>query len=135
MGVELTGLKELESELNKMFSPERVERIIDKGLVAGGQRMLHLIKQEQAKYRETGSTVSEATLSDPMTIGGQRVVKIHWRGPNKRYAIIHLQEQGFYNRDGSYNSPASKGALQRVVIEGRKVYLETVKNEFQRAFR
>lgn len=134
VGVKLEGLKEFESELNRLFSPARVERIVDKALVAGGRKMLHMIKQEQAKYREAGATVSEATLSDPMTVAGKRIVKIHWRGPNRRYAVIHLQEQGFYNKDGTFNSPDSKGALQRVVIEGQKTYAKTVRDEIQRAF-
>lgn len=89
VGVKLEGLKEFEQELNMLFSPERVQRIIDKALVAGGRKMVHMIKQEQAKYRETGSTVSEATLSDPMTVAGKRIVKVHWRGPKNRYAVIY----------------------------------------------
>ena len=135
VGVKLEGLKQFEQELNMLFSPERVQRIVDKALVAGGRKMVHMIKQEQVKYRETGSTVSEATLSDPMTVAGKRIVKVHWRGPKNRYAVVHLQEQGFHNRDGTYNNPDSKGSLQRTVIEGERVYAETVRDEIARAFR
>lgn len=135
MGVKFTGLKELEQELTEKFSPEKMQRIVDKALVAGGRRVLHVVKQQQAKYRDTGATVSEATLSDPMTLNGQRIVKIHWRGPKNRYSIIHLQENGFYNKDGTFNNPPSKGALQRAIIEGKEVYFQTVKSELEKEFR
>lgn len=134
MGVKFTGLKELEQELMKQYNPARMEKIIDKALIAGAKRILHIIKQEQSKYRETGATVSEATISEPMTLRGERIVKVHWRGPKNRYAIIHLQEQGFYNRDGTFNSPDSKGALQRAIIEGREVYAQTIKSELEKHF-
>lgn len=135
VGVKLEGLKELEQKLNKRFSPVRVQKIIDKGLVAGGRKMLLMVEQEQAKYKRTGATVNEATLSDPMTIGGKRIIKIHWKGSKNRFAVIHLQEQGFHNSKGEFVSPDSKGALQRVVIEGQRVYAETVRDEIARAFR
>lgn len=134
MGVKFTGLKELEQELMKQYNPVRMERIIDKALIAGAKRMLHIVKQTQSKYKNTGATVSETTISEPMTLNGRRVVKIHWRGPDNRYAVIHLQEEGFYNKDGTFNSPDSKGALQRAVIEGREVYFQTIKSELEKEF-
>lgn len=133
MGVKFEGLKELERQLEQTYGETNMQRIIDKALVAGAKRVLHIVKQEQAKYRKTGATVSEATISEPMTIGGERIVKIHWRGPKNRYAIIHLQENGFYNKDGTFNNPDSKGALQRAILEGKQVYYQTIKSELEKS--
>lgn len=132
MGIKFEGLKSLEKELNDKYGKENMQRIIDKALVAGGNRILHIIKQEQAKHRDTGATVREATLSEPLESGGGRIVKIHWKGPENRYALIHLQEQGFYNRDGTFNNPSSKGLLQRAIASGREIYFQTVSQEMEK---
>lgn len=132
MGVEIRGMKELERELNVRYGQSNMNAIIDKALVAGGHKVLAIIKAEQSKYKDTGETVREAKLSEPMWIGGERVVKIHWRGPRDRWRIIHLQESGFYNKDGSFNSPKSKGALQRAMVAGREVYFLTIKKELEK---
>ncbi|ASE38010.1 hypothetical protein CD039_01645 [Staphylococcus argensis] len=83
-------------------------------------------------FEDTGESVRETTISKPMTIGGVRVVKIHWQGPKQRYRIIHLNEFGHFDRSGKWVNTKGKGVIERAMREGREVYFRTVKDELKR---
>lgn len=135
MGVEFEGIKRLEKELETTYGPENMKRISRKALTAGVEAMQKIVKAEQQKHRDTGETVSSITMSDIIENGEHMYIKIHWNDGTKpsRYNVIHLQENGFYNKDGTFNSPSSKGMLQRIMIAGRKAYTETIETELRKS--
>lgn len=132
MSLKVTGMRELEKQIEQKLGHAKMREIQDEALKDGGQVILKMIKAEQSKYADTGATVNEATLSVPMWIKGERIVKIHWKGSMERYRIIHLQERGFWTKDGSYYNPKSKGALQRVMQRGRAAYFQSVHDRVKR---
>lgn len=132
MTISVKGDKEIIAYLEKKFGKSATKRITDFALTKGGQKVVQIIKRDMGSFKDTGESVSEASLSKPMTIGGVRTVKVHWRGPKQRYRIIHLNEFGHYDRSGKWVNPASKGVIERAMREGRETYFRTVKEEIRR---
>lgn len=132
MTISVKGDKEIIAYLEKKFGKSATKRITDFALTKGGQKVVQIIKRDMGSFKDTGESVSEASLSKPMTIGGVRTVKVHWRGPKQRYRIIHLNEFGHYDRSGKWVNPAGKGAIERAMREGRETYFRTVKEEIRR---
>lgn len=132
MTISVKGDKEIIAYLEKKFGKSATKRITDFALTKGGQKVVQIIKRDMGSFKDTGESVSETSLSKPMTIGGVRTVKIHWRGPKQRYRIIHLNEFGHYDRSGKWVNPAGKGVIERAMREGRETYFRTVKEEIRR---
>lgn len=136
MGVNIDGMKELERKLERTYSPENIKRITDKALEKASDVVLDLIKAEQSKYSDTGETVRQANRTSVMDVNGKSEVTIHWIKTNgSRYTLIHLMEKGWTLRDGTFYTPASMGALQRVLLTSRAVYEKTIKEEIERSLR
>ncbi|WP_436938168.1 hypothetical protein [Staphylococcus xylosus] len=132
MTISVKGDKEIIAYLEKKFGKSATKRITDFALTKGGQKVVQIIKRDMGSFKDTGESVSETSLSKPMTIGGVRTVKIHWRGPKQRYRIIHLNEFGHYDRSGKWVNTAGKGVIERAMSEGRETYFRTVKEEIRR---
>lgn len=132
MTISVKGDKEIIAYLEKKFGKSATKRIIDFALTKGGQKVVQIIKRDMGSFKDTGESVSETSLSKPMTIGGVRTVKVHWRGPKQRYRIIHLNEFGHYDRSGKWVNTAGKGVIERAMREGRETYFRTVKEEIRR---
>ncbi|CEF19130.1 Phage protein, HK97 gp10 family [Staphylococcus xylosus] len=132
MTISVKGDKEIIAYLEKKFGKSATKRITDFALTKGGQKVVQIIKRNMGSFKDTGESVSETSLSKPMTIGGVRTVKIHWRGPKQRYRIIHLNEFGHYDRSGKWVNTAGKGVIERAMREGRETYFRTVKEEIRR---
>ncbi|MGW8036806.1 hypothetical protein [Staphylococcus xylosus] len=132
MTISVKGDKEIIAYLEKKFGKSATKRITDFALTKGGQKVVQIIKRDMGSFKDTGESVSETSLSKPMTIGGVRTVKIHWRGPKQRYRIIHLNEYGHYDRSGKWVNTAGKGVIERAMREGRETYFRTVKEEIRR---
>lgn len=132
MTISVKGDKEIIAYLEKKFGKSATKRITDFALTKGGQKVVQIIKRDMGSFKDTGESVSETSLSKPMTIGGVRTVKVHWRGPKQRYRIIHLNEFGHYNRSGKWVNTAGKGVIERAMREGRETYFRTVKEEIRR---
>lgn len=132
MTISVKGDKEIIAYLEKKFGKSATKRITDFALTKGGQKVVQIIKRDMGSFKDTGESVSETSLSKPMTIGGIRTVKIHWRGPKQRYRIIHLNEYGHYDRSGKWVNTAGKGVIERAMREGRETYFRTVKEEIRR---
>lgn len=132
MTISVKGDKEIIAYLEKKFGKSETKRITDFALTKGGQKVVQIIKRDMGSFKDTGESVSETSLSKPMTIGGVRTVKIHWRGPKQRYRIIHLNEFGHYDRSGKWVNTAGKGVIERAMREGRETYFRTVKEEIRR---
>lgn len=132
MTISVKGDKEIIAYLEKKFGKSATKRITDFALTKGGQKVIQIIKRDMGSFKDTGESVSETSLSKPMTIGGVRTVKVHWRGPKQRYRIIHLNEFGHYDRSGKWVNTAGKGVIERAMREGRETYFRTVKEEIRR---
>lgn len=132
MTISVKGDKEIIAYLEKKFGKSATKRITDFALTKGGQKVVQIIKRDMGSFKDTGESVSDTSLSKPMTIGGVRTVKIHWRGPKQRYRIIHLNEFGHYDRSGKWVNTAGKGVIERAMREGRETYFRTVKEEIRR---
>ncbi|MEB6170371.1 hypothetical protein MXL81_06755 [Staphylococcus pseudoxylosus] len=132
MTISVKGDKEIIAYLEKKFGKSATKRITDFALTKGGQKVVQIIKRDMGSFKDTGESVSETSLSKPITIGGVRTVKIHWRGPKQRYRIIHLNEFGHYDRSGKWVNTAGKGVIERAMREGRETYFRTVKEEIRR---
>ncbi|CAM3018094.1 MULTISPECIES: hypothetical protein [Staphylococcus] len=132
MSVTLKGYKELQNALERKYGQTAMRRITDVALKKGGQKVVEIIKNNMRVFEDTGESVRETTISKPMTIGGVRVVKIHWQGPKQRYRIIHLNEFGHFDRSGKWVNTKGKGVIERAMREGREVYFRTVKDELKR---
>lgn len=132
MTISVKGDKEIIAYLEKKFGKSATKRITDSALTKGGQKVAQIIKRDMGSFKDTGESVSETSLSKPMTINGVRTVKVHWRGPKQRYRIIHLNEYGHYDRSGKWVNTSGKGVIERAMREGRETYFRTVKEEIRR---
>ncbi|MGE6894474.1 HK97 gp10 family phage protein [Priestia flexa] len=118
MSVKITGVKEMLQALDNRFGDKAVKRISDRALKAGAQVFVRELKQQFQRFKDTGASVDEITISEPMIIGGVRTIKVHWRGPKDRYRIIHLNEWGTVQNP----NPKGKGAIARALRNAEKAY-------------
>lgn len=132
MTVTVKGDKEIIAYLEKKFGKSATKRITDYALTKGGQKVVQIIKNNMKSFEDTGESVSETSLSKPMTIGGVRTVKVHWKGPKQRYRIIHLNEYGHFDRSGKWVNTSGKGVIEKAMREGRETYFKTVKDEMRK---
>ena len=128
MGVEITGISEIEQELLRRLGSQRTQLIVDRALVAGANVFVRELKRQFETFKDTGESIEEITISQPMTVSGKRTIKVFWRGPKGRYRIIHLNEWGTVNNP----NPRGKGAIARAMRNAKNAYRETVKRELRR---
>jgi hypothetical protein len=127
MGVRISGESQLLKQLERRFGDQAAKRISDKALKAGAVVFVQELKRQLATFRDTGATIEEVTVSEPMTEAGVRVVKIHWRGPDGRYRIIHLNEWGTVKNP----NPRGKGAIARALKNSEREYRAAVKRAIE----
>lgn len=118
MSVKITGVKEMLQALDNRFGDKAVKRISGQALKAGAQVFVRELKQQFQNFKDTGASIDEITISEPMLIGGVRTIKVHWRGPKGRYRIIHLNEWGTVKNP----NPKGKGAIARALRNAEKAY-------------
>ncbi len=128
MGVNITGISELEQELLRRLGSQRTQLIVDRALVAGANVFVRELKRQFESFKDTGESIEEITISQPMTVSGKRTIKVFWRGPEGRYRIIHLNEWGTVKNP----NPRGKGAIARAMRNAKNAYRETVKRELRR---
>lgn len=128
MTVKLKGLKEIEQALERKYGKQKMKKITDKALIAGGQVIIKEIQSNFQSFKDTGASIDEVTLSRPYLLNGVRTIKIHWKGPKDRYRIIHLNEFGTIKNP----NPDGKGAIDRALRSGRDAYFKIVKRELEK---
>ncbi|MBM7605986.1 hypothetical protein JOC75_004014 [Metabacillus crassostreae] len=128
MSVKISGLQKLEKELEKRFGKSKVRTISDYALKEGAKVFVKELKSQFESFKDTGASIEEITISDPMWIGEARTVKIHWRGPKERYRIIHLNEFGTVKNP----NPPGKGAIARALRNAENAYRNTIKEAIRR---
>ncbi|MED3650610.1 hypothetical protein [Heyndrickxia sporothermodurans] len=124
MSVKITGQEKLMKELEKRFDKAKIQRISDKALLAGAKVFVKELKSQFESFKDTGASIEEITISEPMWVNGVRTIKVYWRGPKERYRIIHLNEWGTINNP----SPPGKGAVARALKNAEKAYRNAIKH-------
>lgn len=128
MTVKLKGMKELERALERKYGRQKMKKISDEALLAGGQVIVEEIKKSFESFKDTGASIDEVTLSKPYSLNGVRTIKVHWKGPEDRYRIIHLNEFGTIKNP----NPRGKGAIDRALRSGRDAYFKVVKRQLEK---
>ena len=123
MSVSIKGDKQLLAELERKFGSMHVQRISDGALLKGAKVFKRELERQFEDFKKTGASKEEITIADPITLNGNRVVRIHWKGPEGRYRIIHLNEWGTVKNP----NPRGKGAVARAMRNAENAYRETVK--------
>lgn len=126
--IQVGGVEELNEELERRFGGNNLNRIIDRALVAGANVIKRELESSFQSFKDTGASVNEITVSEPMTLAGERTVTIYWSGPKNRYSIIHLNEFGTIRTP----NPRGKGAVERAMRAGQETYFKTVERELVR---
>lgn len=123
MSVKISGLEKLMRELEKRYGKYNMQRVSDRALLAGARVFVKELKSQFESFKDTGASIDEITISEPMWVGSIRTVKVHWRGPDNRYRIIHLNEWGTIKNP----NPPGKGAIARALKNAEKAYRNAIK--------
>lgn len=123
MGVKVEGEKELINKLEQKFGKSGMQKTNDAALIAGAKVFVSELKSQFQSFKDTGASIDEITISEPMWQADDRIVKIYWSGPKNRYRIIHLNEWGTVKEP----NPRGKGAIARALRNAESEYLSTVK--------
>ncbi len=123
MSVEISGLSKLQKELEKRFGQQNMQRVSDRALLAGAKVFVKELESQFESFKDTGASIEEITISEPMWVGNVRTVKVHWRGPKGRFRIIHLNEWGTVKNP----NPKGKGAIARALRNAEKAYRNAIK--------
>ena len=128
MSVKITGLNQLIKELEQRLGKQAMQRISDEALKKGAEVFVKELKSQFESFKDTGASIDEITISEPMWEAGVRTVKVHWKGPKDRYRIIHLNEFGTVQNP----NPRGKGAIARALRNAERKYRQVVKEAIER---
>jgi HK97 gp10 family phage protein len=130
MSVKLTGEKKLLADIEKHIGKLKVQQLSDMALKKGAEVFVRELKSQFESFKDTGASIDEMTISEPMWVNGSRTIKIHWTGPKDRYRIIHLNEFGTVKNP----NPKGKGAIARAMRNAEKEYRDTIKRVIKEGF-
>ncbi|WP_102707014.1 HK97 gp10 family phage protein [Terribacillus saccharophilus] len=122
MSVEVKGLNKLLQEIESRYGKGNVHRVSDRALEKGAEVFVRELKRQFQAFRDTGASLREITVSKPVSIGSDRLIRIHWKGPDNRYRIIHLNEFGTVKNP----TPRGKGAIARAMRNAEDAYRAAV---------
>ncbi|GKU81203.1 HK97 gp10 family phage protein [Niallia sp. NCCP-28] len=122
MSMRIRENTQLIQQIENRIGQEAARRISDKALLAGAKVFVKELKKQFATFKDTGASIDEITISEPMWVKGTRTVKVHWRGPKERYRIIHLNEWGTVKNP----NPKGKGAVARALKNAETAYRQAV---------
>lgn len=128
MSVKITGINRLQKELESRYGKARMQAVSDYALKQGAKVFVRALREEFKSFKVTGASMDEITISDPFIENGARTIKIHWKGPEGRYRIIHLNEWGTVKNP----NPRGKGAVARALKSAENEYTRTIKNAIKR---
>lgn len=123
MAVKITGLPALQAELQARFGQAKMQEMADKAIYKGAEVIVKELEQNFQSFKDTGASIREITISEPMVSASGRRREIHWRGPDDRYRLIHINEWGTIKNP----SPAGKGKVAASLEGGKKAYRKAVK--------
>lgn len=125
MGVDVKGQKKLERQLEQKLGKRAMTQVVDRALEAGAEVFERELVKQLETFKDTGATVRELRFSKPRDVGGARTITAHWKGPDDRYRIIHLNEFGTVKNP----NPRGKGAIARALRNSEKAYRAAIKKE------
>ncbi|MFP7483380.1 hypothetical protein SFC65_04405 [Priestia filamentosa] len=128
MSVEINGLDRMLTDLENRLGTARMQTISDRALKAGARAFVRELKIQFQSFKDTGTSINEITISEPMNIGGSRTIKVYWKGPKGRYHIIHLNEWGTVKNP----NPQGKGAIARAMRNSEGAYRAAVEEAVRR---
>lgn len=131
-GIRAEGLDELQKELDRRFSRKRITQIIDDALLEAGQIVLNAVEANIRYFKDTGAEYAEAKISKPYWDKGVRSVRIYWEGPHHRYSIVHLNEKGFYAKNGKFVRPKGFGAIEKALRSAEVAFYKKVQEEVEK---
>ncbi|UII58117.1 hypothetical protein LS684_21075 (plasmid) [Cytobacillus spongiae] len=129
--VQIKGEKELLAQLEKRLGKEKMDEVSDIALMRGAEVFVEELKSQFASFKDTGASIEEIQVTQPESIHGVRTVKIHWKGPDNRYRIIHLNEFGTVKNP----NPKGKGAIARAMMNAKKAYRKAIKDTVMEGFK
>jgi|SRR5699024_2727591 len=127
MSVEVKGEAKLLAELERRLGAKRMQKVSDKALEKGAKVFVAELKRQFQTFRDTGASIEEITISSPMTVGGVRTIKVHWKGPKDRYRIIHLNEFGTVKNP----NPRGKGRIAVALRNAESAYRAVIKQSIR----
>lgn len=127
MGVEIKGEKELLRQLEARIGEREAKRISDEALKQGARVFVKELERQFETFKDTGASIDEISLKGPLNGTDGRLVKVHWKGPNERYRIIHLNEWGTIQNP----NPKGKGAIARALKNSEDDYRAAVKKAIE----
>lgn len=129
--VEIKGLDQLLSTLEKKLGPDNMQRISDQALINAAELFVDELRSQLSSVQDRGYskgyTVDEITMSDPMWEGDTRVVKVYWSGPHSRKSIIHLNEWGTVRNP----NPPMRGKIAASLKAIEKEYHDTIRQALE----
>ncbi|WP_432352662.1 hypothetical protein [Sporosarcina sp. A2] len=127
MSVKITGVKNLISSLESKFGPAQMRQIEDEALKAGAKVFKKELIAQFETFKVDGYSIDEMTLTDPYSLNGVRTITVKWKGPHKRYTIIHLNEFGTIKNP----SPRGKGAIARALQISQTAYRNALRDKIK----
>lgn len=128
MSVKINGMDKLMAELESKLGKSAVKTLAGQAVENGGKYMLKAMKANFGSFKDTGASIEEMQLTSVETSTGKQKVTIHWKGPKKRYAIIHLNEWGTIKNP----SPRGKGVVARTLQSEKATYRKTLSSTLKR---
>lgn len=129
---ELKGAEDVISDIENLFSRAALLKIKDKALVEGAKFMEKKIHAAQVSTKDTGETAKELTYSEPRFVGTERVITFYWKGDSERYRVIHLVENGFFDKSGKFIKPEAYGQLEGIMAMHIDEYVRIVRDSIAR---
>lgn len=127
MSVDITGMDQIQRELERRLGTQALQRISDKALIKASLVFVKELKSQLESFKDTGATIDEITLTEPYWKDGVRTITVHWSGPKDRYRIIHLNEFGTVNNP----NPKGKGAIARALQASARAYRQAIIDTFR----
>lgn len=136
MSVKIRGMKKLMDDLERHLGKVKMQAVTDRALKAGAKAFVKELQTQvrtfsDGKGQSEGYTYDEITVSEPFTQGGDRLIKVYWKGPHGRYRIIHLNEWGTIKNP----SPRGKGKIAIALRNSEKEYARVVRKAIREGMR
>lgn len=128
MGVEFDGENEMLAAIERRYGEQAMQDKKDRALRRGAEVFKDELVREFESFQDTGASVDEITVSDPLNYMGERAIRVYWEGPRNRRNIIHINEFGSVKNP----SPAGKGAIARSLRSAQEAFKRVVREELGR---
>lgn len=121
MSVKVHGLKDVEKQLNSLYSSRKANKMMNDTVNAGAEVVEERLKQTMKSHKDTGYTADAVTRSKARNSPVGRVAKVGFSNEKGRASLIHLGEFGYTIKGLRVNTPAF-GSVQKVVNSSGQDY-------------